>query len=129
MRSTINKSELLKKHTIIIEPKKSHDFVAKIMGASDFLIIPSLTEGFGFVAAEALSIGVPVIATLGTALVEVVPRDRGIFVRPRDSEGLSKAIIKLIENKKLLKSLSKPVSFFDWNHIGKEYEKIYNGLV
>ena len=60
-------------------------------------VVPSVYEGFGLPAGEAMACGVPVIATTGGALPEVVG-DAGVLVPPRDAGALAAAIEDLLDN-------------------------------
>jgi len=53
-----------------------------LFAAASVFILPSFTENFGIVVAEALSYGVPVIATVGTPWSELADRDCGWWVEP-----------------------------------------------
>lgn len=60
-------------------------------------VVPSVYEGFGLPAGEAMACGVPVVSTTGGALPEVVG-DAGVLVPVRDSKALAKAIAELLNN-------------------------------
>ncbi len=60
-------------------------------------VVPSVYEGFGLPAGEAMACGVPVISTTGGALPEVVG-DAGILVQPANSAALAGAIRELLNN-------------------------------
>ena len=60
-------------------------------------VIPSVYEGFGLPAGEAMACGLPVVSTAGGALPEVVG-DAGILVPPADSQALARAITELLDN-------------------------------
>jgi glycosyltransferase involved in cell wall biosynthesis len=69
------------------------EFVHQYARAS-MAVVPSVYEGFGLPAGEAMACGVPVIATTGGALPEVVG-DAGILVPPRSPRALADAIFGL----------------------------------
>jgi glycosyltransferase involved in cell wall biosynthesis len=62
------------------------------------VVVPSLYEGFGLPAAEAMACGTPVVATRAGALPEVLAAGGGgILVPPGDAEALAKAIATLLD--------------------------------
>lgn len=60
-------------------------------------VVPSIYEGFGLPAGEAMACGVPVVSTDGGALPEVVG-DAGIVVPVRDAGALELAIESLLQD-------------------------------
>ncbi len=72
------------------------EFVRQYARAS-IAVVPSLYEGFGFPAGEAMACGLPVISTTGGALPEVVG-DAGILVPPADSKALANALRTLLDH-------------------------------
>jgi glycosyltransferase involved in cell wall biosynthesis len=58
---------------------------------SDICVVPSYTENFAMVVAEALAHGVPVIASRGTPWAEIGTRDCGLWVE-NDPDSLARAI-------------------------------------
>ncbi len=64
----------------------SHEELVKQYGASQVAVVPSLYEGFGFPAGEAMACGLPVISSSAGALPEVVGPDgeAGLLVPPAD---------------------------------------------
>ena len=63
-------------------------------------VVPSLYEGFSLPAIEAMACGVPLVATTGGALPEVVGTDgeTGLLVIPDDPEALAAAIGPLLDD-------------------------------
>ncbi len=82
-----------------------HD-VPSVMRALDILAFPSVMEGFGLAAVEAMAAGVPVIGARAAALPEVVEHEReGLLVPPGDAEGLATAIERLATDSELRRAL------------------------
>jgi glycosyltransferase involved in cell wall biosynthesis len=67
---------------------------ASLVPLFDVAVVPSRYEGFGLAAAEAMLLGVPVVASRTGGLEEVVGR-HGILVAPDDPVALATAIIAL----------------------------------
>ena len=69
---------------------------AAFLADVDVFVMPSLFEGLGVAALEAMAAGRPVIATRVGGLAEsIIDGVTGILVAPRDAEALAGAIAKL----------------------------------
>ncbi len=69
----------------------------RLYARATMAVVPSLYEGFGLPAGEAMACGVPVISTTGGALPEVVG-DAGMLVPPADAGALARAIKELLDH-------------------------------
>ena len=73
--------------------------VREWLAAMDIFALNSLMEGFPNIVAEAMSVGVPCIVTdVGDAALLV--DDTGIVIEPRDEEGLTQAMLRLVSEGK-----------------------------
>lgn len=70
------------------------------------LVIPSLKEGFGLPALEAMAAGSPVVASAGTALEELVG-EAGILVNPESVEDIMRGMAMLTSQPELRRDLSR----------------------
>jgi glycosyltransferase involved in cell wall biosynthesis len=59
------------------------------------LVLPSFEEGFGLPALEAMTVGVPVVASARGALPEVVG-DAGLLVEPDDANAIADALARML---------------------------------
>ena len=100
-------------------------------GASLF-VYPSLYEGFGLPALEAMASGVPVIASSSTSLPEVVG-DAGILVNPYDVDHLKEAMMELLEDEKkrgeMVKKGIARASLFSWEKCAQETLSVYEEVL
>jgi glycosyltransferase involved in cell wall biosynthesis len=74
--------------------------LATLYGEAQVAVVPSLYEGFSLPAVEAMACGVPVVATTGGALPEVVGNDgeTGLLVAPDDPSALAAGIARLLDD-------------------------------
>ena len=105
------------------------DYYAK----STIAVVPSLYEGFGIPAAEAMGCGVPLISTSGGALPEVVG-DAGIIVPPADAKALAQAIERLLDapeerQKYAQAGLARVHSVFSWKKAARESADVYREAI
>ncbi|MCE5210933.1 MAG: glycosyltransferase family 4 protein [Deltaproteobacteria bacterium] len=96
-------------------------------------VVPSLYEGFGMPASEAMACGVPVISTSGGALPEVVG-DTGIIVPPADANALAREVMFLLnhpdQRKKMAQAGIKRVdSIFNWLKAANDMVDVYREAI
>ena len=79
--------------------QKSLDEVFKLLAISDIAVVPSIFEGFGLTAAEAMAAALPVVGSDVDGLREVIEHgETGIMVPPGDSTALAKALTDLLKH-------------------------------
>jgi glycosyltransferase involved in cell wall biosynthesis len=73
--------------------------VFRLYSTMDIFVMPSLYEGFGLTAAEAMAAGIPVIGTNVDGLNEIIEdKINGLLIEPKSIEKLFDAIKYLIDN-------------------------------
>ena len=83
----------------------SNERLVSLYGNADFVVAPSLYEGFGLVVLEAMSLGTPVLTANISSLPEVAG-GAAILVDPADVEAIATAMRRLIEDRDLRQELS-----------------------
>jgi glycosyltransferase involved in cell wall biosynthesis len=95
------------------------------------LVSPSLYEGFGLPAAEAMACGTPVVATDAGALPEVVEHgETGLIVPAADERALADAIGSLLADHDLCRRMgaagaSRVRERFTWRHTATTLDALY----
>jgi glycosyltransferase involved in cell wall biosynthesis len=86
----------------------SDDRLVELYAQAQVAVVPSLYEGFSLPAAEAMASGVPLVATTGGALPEVVGGDEvsGLLVPPGDAGALAMAIGRILDDPQLATRLA-----------------------
>jgi glycosyltransferase involved in cell wall biosynthesis len=79
---------------------------AKLLNAAKALVFPSLAEGFGLPAVEAMACGTPVLSSDRGSLPEVVG-DAGLYFNPEDVEDMAAQILGFLRDEGLQTRLSR----------------------
>lgn len=104
--------------------------IFEIVHIADVFLFPSLREGLGIAPIEAMSAGVPIIASDVRGVREyVVNGENGILLDPMDVDGFAVAVERLYKNRELLEFLGinaqEAVSPFDISNSLRAMEEIY----
>ena len=107
----------------------SDEDLTRLYAESTIAISPSVYEGFGFPAGEAMSCGIPVIATDGGSLPEVVG-DAGVVVPHSNPPALAKAIADLLNDPDRRAQLGQAgrqriLDKFKWERAAREVVELY----
>lgn len=106
--------------------------LADYYGCATCLVMPSLYEGFGLPALEAMACGTPVVVSNVSSLPEIVG-DSGLQVSPEDVEGLAEALIRLLADHELRRKLGemalRRAASFSWDRTARETLAVYQRAV
>jgi glycosyltransferase involved in cell wall biosynthesis len=96
-------------------PSKS---LPELYSGADFVVIPSLYEGFGQSAIEAMACGVPVACANAASLPETAEH-AALYFDPHDSEDMADRMVSLASDRSLNKELRaaglERAKFFSWD--------------
>ena len=120
------------KDDILFIGRVSDKELVQIYNQAEIFVYPSLFEGFGLPPVEAMSCGLPVIASDSSSLKEVVG-NAGIQVPSEDYREISKQILYVLKNEKIKKKLKekslKQAQKFSWEKTARKTLKIYKEIM
>jgi len=111
----------------------SREEVAAEYARSSVAVVPSLYEGFGLPAVEAMACGRPLVSTTGGALPEVVG-DAGELVPPADAGALAEATGRILRQPEYAGELARRARQrvehnFTWDCAARRMEAVYRDLL
>lgn len=96
--------------------------------AAQVFVMPSLYEGFGLPALEAMACGTAVVCANTGSLPEVVG-ESGLQVSPRDPETLASRLLELLQSEErrldLARSGQERAACFTWEREAREVQELY----
>jgi glycosyltransferase involved in cell wall biosynthesis len=106
----------------------------RILSAADVFVLPAYEEPFGISVLEAMSLGIPVVATDAGGPSEILTDgENGLLVPPNNAKALAEGIMMLIDNPSkaqyLAENAVRRVRGFDERVVVKTVEKIYLDLM
>ena len=90
---------------VVIHENVDDDALAMLYGRCEFLVLPSIYEGFGLPLVEAMAFGKPVVTSSVSSMPEV-GGEAALLVDPYSVESIEKAMHTLIENRRIYLDLS-----------------------
>jgi N-acetyl-alpha-D-glucosaminyl L-malate synthase BshA len=113
----------------------NQEVMEELLPLADVFLLPSSTESFGLVALEAMSAGVPVVASRVGGLPELIESGQTGFLEPPDSlEAHVRAVLRLLGDETLRRRFGRAGrkvarERFDVDRVVTRYRKVYEGLV
>lgn len=110
----------------------SADELVLIYNLADLMVVPSLYEGFGLPALEAMASGIPLAVSSVSSLPEVVG-DAAVFFDPYDVKDISDKVYHVLNDEALRRSLidkgSERVSNFSWEKTARGTLEVYKEVL
>ena len=102
-----NNKQIQKGDEVVMLPPVSANSMGRYYNQMDIVVIPSYSESFSLVAAEAQAHGLPVIAFKGNAISEIITPESGYLVDEYSKQGLADALANMIKGSKDWENMSK----------------------
>lgn len=105
--------------------------LASLFRRADLYIFPSFIEGFGLPGLEAMSYGLPVVASNTSSLQEVL-NGAALFFDPRDKKDIVSKIEQVLNNRKLREEIIekgyRQVKKFSWEDCARKTLGVYEDM-
>jgi glycosyltransferase involved in cell wall biosynthesis len=100
--------------------------------SASVLLFPSLEEGFGIPALEAMASGLPVVASRTASLPEV-GGEAALYVDPHDPQDIANKVLRAVEDselrRKMIQQGLKRAQEFSWRRVAEATLKVYDEVL
>ncbi len=119
---------------LFILGRVAEEMIADLYNAADIFVFPSLKEGWGLVALEAMASGVPIVASDIEPLTEFMQDgENSLLVPPLDFGALAQGIIMILEDGVLYEKLKaggrSTAGQYGWQSVALEHLDIYRSIL
>jgi len=112
--------------------KRDQRQLARLLASCDVLVHPGDCETFGLIVLEAMACGLPVVATNGGGVAELVDAETGILAEPNSVDSLAGAIEAIYARDRVRMgdaARRKAAERYDWNTIMPQVLGRYHALL
>jgi len=116
-------------------PTLPREKLVKLINLADVCVHPALHEGFSLAVLEEMACEKPLVAFRNSSIPEIIDHlETGILVETGDTQGLASAILELLSNPELSKTLAKNArkkveEKFTWRRAAMEFLELYKQMV
>lgn len=114
---------------VLLAGARGHGELPTWMQAADLLLLPSHNEGVPNVVLEAMSCGLPVVASAVGGIPEVLPPQAGLLVPARDPAALAAALEQALARDWDHAAIRDHAAGFDWDDNVARLDAILTGVV
>lgn len=119
---------------IIVLGNIADDTIPALYAAGDVFVFPSVKEGWGLVALEAMASGLPVAASEIEPMTEYLKDGENAFLfEPLDYDTLAEGIISIIEKtelrQRLIENGKKTAESYSWRNTALKHEEFYSKIL